>query len=405
MVGMIVAEEHEVDRRQVVEGHARRPHPLRPDEGEGRYPFRPDRVGKDVEAARLHQHRRMADPGDAHRPARHPAGRHRRCHRDPLRPFGSRAHPAAEKEVEPPPLMRLHRRRRAAEVEEALTVIMAARRPVIIDPVEEGRHQGRREADRDAEEQQHDAKAPHPDTHRLSLAARVPVGSHTEPLPLRSALAGERNDEDAHHSPHRLPVRLIDAGRLRDPGPGRRWRGAGGRGAAGGNRAGANTTAAPGNNEMTPRPLMQNRIACPWPLACRLAAIRNRYRSGARWQAKGTMKMRTTLLTAFLCGSLTLAGCATLGLGGGGGGLAGETLRMETARGQTTHLLFQGDGTVRAAFGESVVTGRWEAVNRNLCFYWTRAPRARWPSPAPFRPAAPRQHARPPRWQRDGPHV
>src|SRR3546814_4483351 len=79
--------------------------------------------------------------------------------------------------------MRLHRRRRAAEVEEALTVIMAARRPVIIDPVEEGRHQGRREADRDAEEQQHDAKAPHPDTHRLSLAARVPVGSHTEPLP------------------------------------------------------------------------------------------------------------------------------------------------------------------------------------------------------------------------------
>ncbi|HEY9553461.1 hypothetical protein [Allosphingosinicella sp.] len=96
--------------------------------------------------------------------------------------------------------------------------------------------------------------------------------------------------------------------------------------------------------------------------------------------------MRTTLLTAFLCGSLTLAGCATLGLGGGGGGLAGETLRMETARGQTTHLLFQGDGTVRAAFGESVVTGRWEVVNRNLCFYWTGAPRECWPYPAPFRP-------------------
>src|SRR3546814_14896933 len=59
---------------------------------------------------------------------------------------------------------------------------------------------------------------------------------------------------------------------------------------------------------------------------------------------------------------------------------------METARGQTTHLLFQGDGTVRAAFGESVVTGRWEVVNRNLCFYWTGAPRECWPYPAPFRP-------------------
>ena len=95
--------------------------------------------------------------------------------------------------------------------------------------------------------------------------------------------------------------------------------------------------------------------------------------------------MRHMLLAALLAGPLTLTGCATLG-GGPGGELAGETLRMETARGRTSVLLFQRDGTVRAAFGESVVTGRWEVVNRNLCFYWTGAPRECWPYPAPFRP-------------------
>ncbi|WP_146193581.1 hypothetical protein [Sphingosinicella humi] len=94
--------------------------------------------------------------------------------------------------------------------------------------------------------------------------------------------------------------------------------------------------------------------------------------------------MRHSLL-ALLLGALTLGGCATLGMGRAGDELVGEALRMQTSRGQITHLLFQGDGTVRAAFGESVVTGRWSVENRNLCFYWTGAPRECWPYAAPFR--------------------
>lgn len=98
------------------------------------------------------------------------------------------------------------------------------------------------------------------------------------------------------------------------------------------------------------------------------------------------MMLRRVPLAVLLGSSLLMAGCATLGLGGPGGELAGETLRMETARGQTSYLRFQGDGTVRAAFGENVATGRWEILNRNLCFYWTGAPRECWPYAAPLRP-------------------
>lgn len=94
--------------------------------------------------------------------------------------------------------------------------------------------------------------------------------------------------------------------------------------------------------------------------------------------------MRRILSTAAMLGALTLGACATLGLSGPAGELAGETLRVDAANGQTTVLLFQRDGTVRAAFGESVVTGRWQVVNRNLCFYWTGAPRECWPYTAPF---------------------
>src|SRR3546814_7106554 len=67
MVVMIVAEEHDVDLRQIIEPYARRPHPFRPREGEGRGAFRPDRVGQYVEALGLHEHRRMAHPCDGAR--------------------------------------------------------------------------------------------------------------------------------------------------------------------------------------------------------------------------------------------------------------------------------------------------------------------------------------------------
>ena len=70
MVVMIVADEDEVDPRQILEAHAGRAHPARADEGEGRGALRPDRVGEDVEPLGLDQHGGVADPGDPHLAAR-----------------------------------------------------------------------------------------------------------------------------------------------------------------------------------------------------------------------------------------------------------------------------------------------------------------------------------------------
>ena len=64
MVVVIVADQHEVDRRQLGKGDARRVDALRPGEGEGRDALRPDRVGQDVEPGRLDQQRGMADHGE-----------------------------------------------------------------------------------------------------------------------------------------------------------------------------------------------------------------------------------------------------------------------------------------------------------------------------------------------------
>jgi hypothetical protein len=100
-------------------------------------------------------------------------------------------------------------------------------------------------------------------------------------------------------------------------------------------------------------------------------------------------KMHHRALAAAIAASAMLSGCATIDgiLPGGppGSELAGRTLRMEPARGQMTMLSFQRDGVVRAAFGSTVVPGRWEVANRNLCFYWSGAPRECWPYDAPFR--------------------
>lgn len=97
--------------------------------------------------------------------------------------------------------------------------------------------------------------------------------------------------------------------------------------------------------------------------------------------------MRTTGLALILAASATtLAGCATvMPPSQPGAELAGRTLRMETARGPVTMLSFQRGGVVRAAFGNNVVQGRYEVVNRNLCFHWAGAPRECWPYAAPFR--------------------
>ena len=91
MVVMIVADEDEVDPRQVLEADAGRAHPARADEGERRGALRPDRIGEDVEALGLDEHGGMADPGDQHLVARDAARRHGRPDRHLLGPGGALA--------------------------------------------------------------------------------------------------------------------------------------------------------------------------------------------------------------------------------------------------------------------------------------------------------------------------
>ncbi len=57
---------------------------------------------------------------------------------------------------------------------------------------------------------------------------------------------------------------------------------------------------------------------------------------------------------------------------------------METVRGDVTILRFRGDSRVRAEFAGRSVQGRWRLENRNLCFYWTGAPRECWPWARPL---------------------
>ncbi len=88
------------------------------------------------------------------------------------------------------------------------------------------------------------------------------------------------------------------------------------------------------------------------------------------------MTMRLTTVAAF---ALALGGCATFGSGPPGAELVGQTLRMETERGQVSRLHFRNDGSVRAMFGRNSVDGRWELRGRTLCFHWQGASRECWP--------------------------
>ena len=94
--------------------------------------------------------------------------------------------------------------------------------------------------------------------------------------------------------------------------------------------------------------------------------------------------LRTALVCALSAAAL-LGGCATLR----GGpepddGLAGRTLRMETARGEVTTLRFRDGGKVRARFRGRSLDGRWRLADSRLCFYWSDAPRECWPYREPF---------------------
>ncbi len=96
--------------------------------------------------------------------------------------------------------------------------------------------------------------------------------------------------------------------------------------------------------------------------------------------------MRKALFAASLGGSLLISACATLiPRSQPGAELVGQTLRLQTARGQASTMHFMRGGAVRAVFGEREVLGRWELEQGNLCFFWTGAPRECWRYTAPFR--------------------
>ena len=77
MIVVIVADEHEIDRRKIFEADAGRPVSLRTDRADRRRALGPDRIGEDVHAVDLNQRRRMIDEGDSQL-AVSDAGRRRR---------------------------------------------------------------------------------------------------------------------------------------------------------------------------------------------------------------------------------------------------------------------------------------------------------------------------------------
>jgi hypothetical protein len=93
--------------------------------------------------------------------------------------------------------------------------------------------------------------------------------------------------------------------------------------------------------------------------------------------------MTIRLLPIIAC-ALALSACSTFRSGPSGAELVGNSLRMETQRGQVSRLIFRGDGVVRADFGRNSVRGRWEIVDRQLCFHWQGAPRECWPYRSSF---------------------
>lgn len=100
--------------------------------------------------------------------------------------------------------------------------------------------------------------------------------------------------------------------------------------------------------------------------------------------------MTMTRFVAIGACALALSGCATLRSGPSGSELVGQTLRMETARGQVSTLDFRRDGRVRATFGRNNVDGRWEVRDRSLCFHWRGAARECWPYRDRFERGRPR---------------
>jgi hypothetical protein len=89
-----------------------------------------------------------------------------------------------------------------------------------------------------------------------------------------------------------------------------------------------------------------------------------------------------------LASALLLAGCGTLGIGGGDRDdrrgppapeFAGRSIEVVAASGQTTRLAFRRDGRVVAHFNGRETEGRWALERRRLCFTWAGNFRECWP--------------------------
>ncbi len=161
MVIMIVADDDQVDLGQIIKPDARLCDPLRPQRRKGAGIVGPDRVGQDVEPGRLHQHRRMADPGRHHAPGRSEGWRSAGLHCNRRGPFGALILPGQPAKEKSPAV----RARGAGEldlavgVEEVPAIIMSADGSIIIDAVEKGRDDRDRKAQRDDDEQQRNARS------------------------------------------------------------------------------------------------------------------------------------------------------------------------------------------------------------------------------------------------------
>src|SRR5436190_18207231 len=102
VIVVIVADQHEVDRRKVFEANAGRAVAVRAGERDGRCAVRPDRISKNVDAVELDERRRVIDECDAQLAVADAPGR-RRTGRgvDPLTPVAALAveHPLDERAV------------------------------------------------------------------------------------------------------------------------------------------------------------------------------------------------------------------------------------------------------------------------------------------------------------------
>src|SRR3546814_581231 len=116
----------------------------------------PDRIGKDIESPRLHQHRGVTNPDGLHLSGLHVHLRLRwlHCHIfGPFRPL-VRAQEPAGKHTSPAAALGHGTVLAAIRVEKALSIIVGTERPFVVDAIEERRHQNSGKAERHHGEEQ-----------------------------------------------------------------------------------------------------------------------------------------------------------------------------------------------------------------------------------------------------------